>query len=70
MKLEKLFSCVKEKWPSEMDISNAELHSDGGFCCWEQIKIEEEISKAVQEKEGLIAAAIWPFHQALSKVSS
>lgn len=69
MKIDELFAITKERWPSEMDVSKAELLPDGGFRCWEQIRIEEKISKSFKENTGLLAAAIWPFHQALSQIS-
>ena len=69
VKLLELFAAVKRKWPCEMDISAAKVFSDGGFLCWKQITIEEEISRTVNEDPSLVVAAIWPFHQALTKTS-
>lgn len=69
MKLTELFAATKARWPAEIDISDAEVLSDGGFRCWEQVKLVERIRESFEEHAGLTAAAIWPFHQALGKVS-
>jgi hypothetical protein len=68
MKLDDLFSALKAHWPEQMDLSKAEVLSNGGFLCWEQVRLEEKIIDSIGG-EGLLAAGVWPFHQALAKVS-
>ena len=67
MKTEELFTVIKSRWPSQIDISDAKVLSGKGFLCRELVRIEENVEATLPAITGLIAAAIWPFHQALCK---
>lgn len=62
---------IKQYWPSRIDLSNAKLLEDGGFLCWKLTELEEKAGEQIRNNSNseLLAASVWPFHQALSKAS-
>lgn len=69
MQVEQLFAVVRAKWPDEIDITKSELSEPDGFLSWDMVRLEEDAQAEAANEDGLIQAAIWPFHQALSDLA-
>lgn len=69
MKVDRLFETVKSKWPAQVDISRSALDSANRFSSPDLFDLCEEIDGQAAVGQGIVQAAIWPFHQALSHVA-
>jgi hypothetical protein len=64
-----VFESAKALWNDPLDISDAETVGEDGFSAPSLWEGQEKASQCAGTEEGLIAASVWPFHQALSSVA-
>ncbi|MAM40097.1 MAG: hypothetical protein CL949_16725 [Erythrobacter sp.] len=63
-----VFESVRSLWSDPMDISDAKVVGESGFSA-PQLFERQEMAFECAGMTGLLAAAVWPFHQALGELA-
>ena len=63
-----IFESVRALWSDPMDISDAKVAGASGFSA-PQLFESQEMAFECAGETGLLAAAVWPFHQALGELA-